>query len=406
MQKAQSSITENLSKFSFEEKKAWLIHSAMELGGSFALFRKAGQTESVLMVDVNGSAIFPDKPIEELNEGFLFCPFEEQPDKKMWVNADLLVKETEDQVRISPIVQSDKNLEAYFETSKNSKKPVFYENTRPNGHPKGASSRLDFIQLVEKGVAEIKAGSLEKIVPSRVQPITLPDTFSPEQMFNDLCKAYKNAFISLVSIPGAGTWIGASPEILIQIKGGRYFETVSLAGTQACGKDTIPQQVAWTQKEIEEQALVSRYVINCFKKIRLREFEEAGPKTIRAGNLLHLKTTYKVDMEAVNFPQLGSVMLDLLHPTSAVCGMPLEAARDFIHTYEKYPRSYFSGYLGPVNFEDETQVYVNLRCMEFRNSEALLYAGAGVTEDSDPQKEWEETETKLHTLLTIIHHQL
>lgn len=406
MQKAQSSITENLSKFSFEEKKAWLILRALELGGAFALFRKAGQSESVLMVDINGSATFPDKPVEELNEGFIFCPFEEHPDKKMWINADLLLKEAEDQVRISPVVQSEKNLEAYLKITENIGKPIFYQNTSNHTISKDASSRETFIQLVKKGLSRIKDGSLEKIVPSRVQHITLPDTFSPVQMFNDLCKAYKNAFISLVSIPGAGTWIGATPEILIQIKGGRYFETVSLAGTQACGKDTIPQQVAWTQKEIEEQALVSRYVINCFKKIRLREFEEAGPKTIRAGNLLHLKTTYKVDMEAVNFPQLGSVMLDLLHPTSAVCGMPLEAARDFIHAHEGYPRSYFSGYLGPVNFEDETQVYVNLRCMEFRNSEALLYAGAGVTEDSDPQKEWEETETKLHTLLTIIHHQL
>ena len=77
------------------------------------------------------------------------------------------------------------------------------------------------------------------------------------------------------------------------------------------------------QKDIEEQALVERYVISCFKKIRLREYDEHGPKTMIAGNVLHLKTEFEVDMVATNFPQLGSVMLNLLHPTSAVCGMPL-----------------------------------------------------------------------------------
>jgi isochorismate synthase len=175
-----------------------------------------------------------------------------------------------------------------------------------------------------------------------------------------------------------------------------------VAGTQAYHPGTSLQEVAWRQKEIEEQALVSRYIINCFKKIRLREFEEVGPKTVVAGNLLHLKTTYTVDMEETQFPLLGSVMLDLLHPTSAVCGMPKTPAAAFLNQFEAFDRALFSGYLGPVNINNGTHLYVNLRCMQIQAAKALLYAGAGITEDSVPEREWMETQLKCDTLLEVM----
>ena len=96
-------------------------------------------------------------------------------------------------------------------------------------------------------------------------------------------------------MPHVGTWIGASPETLIETKGD-IFTTMSLAGTQKATGDNPLKSVAWTQKEIEEQALVSRYIVSCFKKIRLREYEEHGPKTVLAGNLLHLRSDFKINM--------------------------------------------------------------------------------------------------------------
>ncbi|MEJ0056113.1 MAG: chorismate-binding protein [Bacteroidota bacterium] len=87
-------------------------------------------------------------------------------------------------------------------------------------------------------------------------------------------------------------------------------------------------------------------------------------------------------MTATNFPQLGSIMLKLLHPTSAVCGMPMEASLEFLKQNEGYDREFYSGYLGPVNIDHETSLYVNLRCMKLFANEASLYAGAGVMADS------------------------
>jgi isochorismate synthase len=117
---------------------------------------------------------------------------------------------------------------------------------------------------------------------------------------------------------------------------------------------------------------------------------------------MHLKSDFTVDMAATNFPQLGSVMLKLLHPTSAVCGMPLESTREFLMKHEGYARQGYAGYLGPVNIENNTHLFVNLRCTQLFENEARLYAGAGVTIDSDPAKEYEETEMKMNTLSAII----
>ena len=200
--------------------------------------------------------------------------------------------------------------------------------------------------------------------------------------FQKLCTAYPNAMVSMVSSDATGTWLGASPELLVSFDERAHFKTVALAGTKRVEGGVNIKSVAWNEKEIEEQALVCRYIISCFKKIRLREYEERGPRTVLAGNLLHLKTEFEVDTVATNFPLLASVMLKLLHPTSAVCGMPLENAQQFLKANEGYDREFYSGFLGPINFKNESHVFVNLRCMQVLDETALLYAGAGVTIDS------------------------
>jgi isochorismate synthase len=166
------------------------------------------------------------------------------------------------------------------------------------------------------------------------------------------------------------------------------------------------QEVRWSQKEIEEQAYVSRYIIECFKKIRLREYIEIGPKTVLAGNLMHLKTEYVVETTQVDYPGLISTMLGLLHPTSAVCGTPKEAAKSWIKSVEKHDRSLYSGYLGPVNIDQETHLFVNLRTVRLEpildQIKATYFAGCGITEESSPEKEWLETEMKCQTLQRVL----
>ena len=267
-----------------------------------------------------------------------------------------------------------------------------------------AATEAEYTWLVRQGMAAIEEKAVVKVVSSRAARRPLPVGFDPLGAFEKLLTKYPQAFVSLVSVPGVGTWLGATPEVLAEVTADGYFRTVALAATQPATAAATPRTAIWRQKEIEEQALVARYIVSCFKQLRLREYHETGPRTVVAGQLLHLRTDFEVDLKTVPFPNLGTDMLRLLHPTSAVGGMPKAAALEFLRRHEGYDRAYYSGFLGPVNVTAPgvARLFVNLRCLQVRVHEAVLYAGTGLTADSDPEREWQETEMKLQTVATVL----
>lgn len=281
-----------------------------------------------------------------------------------------------------------------------SKMREFYINP---GQPCDMSDTKErYLDLVNSGIQAIADGKFDKVVLARTKHITWEKSFSPGLYLLALMEKYPHAFTACVSHPEFGTWIGASPELLLEVEPGRKFRTVALAGTQENRSGNGIAQAAWTQKEIEEQAMVSRFIINQFKKIRLREFVESGPKTIAAGNILHLRTDFEVDLQKVDYPDLGTSMMRLLHPTSAVCGMPKLPAREFILKEESFSRNLYSGFWGPVNIAGKSSLYVNLRTLQLDRNGAVIYAGNGITHDSDPDAEWAETELKCATMLDAL----
>jgi len=341
----------------------------------------------------------------DVGSGFTFSPFDSSKES-LFINNDFhcSILNGEAQTDLNAKIDSNSREKEFFNAFYNNLDSI--DSCKIDFH-KGEKTRLqhkpdDYLSLVELTIGAIEKNHFQKAVPSRRIEISLKDSFDPVSSFLGLCNAYTNAFTSLVSIPNVGTWLGATPEVLLEVEGENVFKTVAIAATQKRDPEKTTGDTAWTQKEIEEQAMVSRYIINCFKKIRLREFEEKGPKTIEAGNLLHLKTEYSVDMTEANFPQLGTVMLDLLHPTSAVAGMPKENVLSFLKENEGFDREFFSGFLGPINIQNASRIFVNLRCMQLFENSAFLYAGAGITEDSVPEKELLETELKFNTLLNVI----
>jgi len=263
------------------------------------------------------------------------------------------------------------------------------------------SSQAEYRDLVREAIEFISNSGLDKVVVSRMAETALPRDFDPVATFQRLCDRYPAAFVSLVAVPGVGTWIGASPELLLA-DDGASLSTMALAGTQARPADRPLTGVAWTQKEVEEQALVSDYVRDFFQRAGVANVEETGPRTVAAGNIVHLQTTFRVELPHDSRMTLANRVLHELHPTSAVCGMPKDKALTFILGNERYDRSFYSGFLGPVHLDWQSHLYVNLRCMQIGERVAALYVGGGVTADSDPDAEWRETELKAETLLAVL----
>ena len=91
-----------------------------------------------------------------------------------------------------------------------------------------------------------------------------------------------------------------------------------------------------------------------------------------------------------------------MHPTPAVGGLPSKSALEFIHKCENYDRSFYTGFLGPFKKAINLDLFVNLRCGKIKDDLLTVYAGAGITAQSDPIKEWEEICRKATTFLSVI----
>ena len=155
----------------------------------------------------------------------------------------------------------------------------------------------------------------------------------------------------------------------------------------------------WGRKEKEEQKIVSEYIIKAFKKVTKTKPAVLGPETIAAGNLLHLRTTFTFKGLAKNkWPEVVAQ----LHPTPAVAGLPKKESIAFINKHEQADRSFYSGYLGPVNLDNEVNLFVNLRCMQVLKNKLAVHVGCGITADSKPALEWKESKMKSQTLLGVL----
>jgi len=338
--------------------------------------------------------------LEESPFGFLFCPFQTIAHQNIFIKADIYLDALSGEIITAPDAD-DAALEQFYKLLEQPLTAAWHVAATDNA-PALQQTDTAYTRAVAAAVAALQAGQMEKVVLSRNKRTPLPPNFNVINAFAQLQDAYASAFVSLVSVPEVGTWLCASPEILVSVDQENIFRTVALAGTQPADNASCVAAAIWRQKEIEEQAMVERYILSCFKRLRLREYSEVGPRTIIAGNLMHLRTDFKVDLRETDFPTLGTDMLTLLHPTSAVCGLPKELALAFILAHEGYDRSYYSGFLGPVNSAAGTHLYVNLRCMQLLTNQAILYAGAGITAESVPQKEWQETQYKMQTIGRIL----
>lgn len=238
---------------------------------------------------------------------------------------------------------------------------------------------------------QLKRGALQKVVLSRHQT-EKSEHSSVAKAFLAACMSYENAYVYLVSTPQTGVWMGSTPEMLLKGKN-KAWQTVALAGTQLYHEGKIE----WDAKNIEEQAVVVRYV-----KAQLEQFgitpSIQGPSNIKAGNIVHLVSHFNFEMEDTS--RLGD-LLKLLHPTPAVCGFPKESSYRFILDNEKQERKYYAGFIGDINTDNGTSLYVNLRCMELFDHAYTLFAGGGLLSSSVLEQEWSETVRKMETMKAL-----
>lgn len=386
-----------------------LFSSAVRMGLPVVLWRLPGDGRTRLAIELSETISRATPDFEGHNSGFAFGPFVNPGcHHTLFIHNDLHWDSLSDRIVEAPAIAGHpekQKMKKEFIQMVNQKSPPQEDILSAWHHnavlPTMQSEKEPYCRLVADGILSITAGKFKKVVLSHTRVVALPDGFDILRVFASACQRYPDTLSYLLSIPKVGTWMGATPEILLRLDKDDILYTMALGGTRTNDPEKAVDRL-WEQKEMAEHAFIGRFIVDCFKTVGIESLNTRGPYTIAAGDVSHLKTDFFCDLNKFQSAQTAGKLLEALHPTPAVCGLPKKPAESYIVEKEGYDREFYTGFLGPVNIDNESHLHVNLRCMQLYGPQAILYVGAGITGDSDPEKEWEETQNKSRTLLKVL----
>jgi len=253
-----------------------------------------------------------------------------------------------------------------------------------------------------RALQAVKEGTLQKVTLARMARAHSQLPIAPSRVLRSLVENYPQCHVFAIRRAGA-SFVGASPEELVSLHG-NSVRSICLAGSAPRGvseyEDShFSEGLLGSAKEQEEHEIVVDWVSNRMGPLCRSLGWNKSPEVFRLGNVQHLATQF------VGTAKDGTHVLDLvraLHPTPAVGGMPLEPALEMIRRVEGFDRGWYTGPVGWVDRHGFGEFAIALRCALIRESDAYLYAGAGIVSASDADREYEETTLKLKPLLTAL----
>ncbi|HWO14186.1 MAG TPA: isochorismate synthase [Polyangiaceae bacterium] len=263
--------------------------------------------------------------------------------------------------------------------------------SRCDGEPRA------FERQVEELVERIQRGELSKVVAAREVLLSFSSAIDPVATVVGLREQALECVRFLFRF-GDATFLGATPERLLY-KRGRLLETEALAGSIDAGADSPERRLQASAKDLEEHALVVSAITSALEPLCDAPRLPARPGVRSLKHLLHLCTP----IQAVLSRDAHVLeLIERLHPTPAVGGVPTAAALACIERYESFDRGWYAGAIGWFDALDDAEFNVALRSGLVRSDRAWLYAGAGIVRESRAALEYAETTLKLSAMLSAL----
>jgi menaquinone-specific isochorismate synthase len=250
---------------------------------------------------------------------------------------------------------------------------------------------------VEDALAEVKQGTLEKVVLAREVLLELdaaPDVVRLLENLNVLSPETTRFAIR----QDRCVFLGATPERLI-LRLGSELRTEAVAGSMRALDPDAAAHLMASEKERHEHDLVVRELLRKLEILGARPESPSRPAIRQLRHVIHLNTS--VTARLFGPPHILTLM-SRLHPTAAVGGVPEDRAAQFVREHEAFDRGCYAAPIGWFDAQGDGQFFVALRSGLLEGNHLRLYAGAGIVRDSQPEKELEETELKLQSLLEAL----
>lgn len=279
-----------------------------------------------------------------------------------------------------------------------------YREARPLVAPAGTEPVSvnevgDYRSAVAQALALVRTGAFRKIVLARAQDLIATEPLHPLRVLNGLRQRFPDCYAFSVANGRGASFIGASPERLVRVSQG-VLETEALAGSARRGASAsedaaLATELRQSEKNLREQRFVLESIVRRLTPLGLKLEYPENPDIKRLANVQHLHTPVRAVL-----PE-GVRLLDALarlHPTPAVGGTPRESALARIRDLEGFPRGLYAGAIGWLNARNGGEFLVGIRSALVEGATARVYAGAGIVDGSEPEKEFAETELKFEAL--------
>ncbi|NKE36804.1 isochorismate synthase [Natronococcus sp. JC468] len=276
---------------------------------------------------------------------------------------------------------------------------------RPSGSGPGVAETRRTTPLdswraqVEAALERIDAGELTKVVLAQALSVDLEGSIDVPATVERLRRRYPNCYRFLVGDGTSGTFFGAPPERLVSKRGDRV-ETEALAGSVPRGEtpeedDEHAERLLDSEKFRREHGLVVEAIRD--QLAPLASELAVDDRTIRRlATIQHLRTPIEATLEA---DRHVLELVEALHPTPAVGGVPPETALETIRETESFDRGWYAAPIGWFDADGDGEFAVGIRSGVATDETVTLFAGNGIVADSDPEEEWEEVQLKFRPVL-------
>lgn len=256
---------------------------------------------------------------------------------------------------------------------------------------------------VDQAVDSIRSGRIEKVVLARRRSVETATAVPASALLRNLAESRPECFTFLLRWSGR-TFLGSSPERLLRLDQGE-IQADALAGTAARGlskphDETLARELFASPKERREHRIVADAIRDALAPVAtdIRVADEPVVLSLPEAHHLHTPVTAKHGSGA---PAGLLEIAARLHPTPAVCGAPRDKA--FAQLAAEEPdRGWYGGAVGWIGAEGDGELAVSLRAALLENNRAHVWAGAGIVEGSDSQRELDETERKMRSILPFL----
>ncbi len=264
---------------------------------------------------------------------------------------------------------------------------------------------IHWIETVKRAKKCIKENTFEKVVLARELVIQLPESISETQVLHILRKQYPDCYSFLIRHSDRSCFVGSTPERLASFQGD-FILTEGLAGSASRGSSAsedvvFENNLMNSAKDRHEHEIVLDAIEERLTPFSKKINQPKQPSVKKLSNVQHLFTPITATIkEGVSRTEV----LKNLHPTPAVGGFPREQAVKFIKQHEDFDRGWYAGPIGWINTSGNGEFAVAIRSGLFLQNEVRFFAGCGIVQDSDPKKEWDETNMKFIPMLTALEH--